>query len=244
MEIRYIVPGQMSAAEVHRREHLLQTWSPPDVTVSLVRASPSPASMESLYEENLWVPALAEALLDAETQGIDAIIVGCFDDPGVDALREIATRTVVIGPGNASMHLAAQVGDSFGVVTAPTVGSLRRFVQAQGMRNWLVDIAVVDTPVLELGHDVKATISHIESGAGILIQKGASAIVLGCMSMAFLDIDHELTQRFDVPFVNPAKAAIGAAVTIVRAGLAPSKAAYPFPPKLKAGKRLVELIGE
>jgi Asp/Glu/hydantoin racemase len=59
---------------------------------------------------------------------LDAVIVGCFDDPGVDALRELATRTLVVGPGAAAMHVAGLLGGSFGIVTVPNPTATRKLV--------------------------------------------------------------------------------------------------------------------
>lgn len=242
MKIRYIIPGPMEANELRRRAGLLEQWAPTDAQVDLVDCSPGPASIECSYEEHLSVPALAEGLLTAEGEGVDALIVGCADDPGIDALREIAVRTAVVGPGTAAMHMAAQLGERFAIITVPTPGAVRRLVQAQGLMDRLVDIGVVDIPVLSLAGDADVTVAHMALVGRALVERGADVLVLGCMSMAFLDRDRELSEELKVPVVNPARVAVGTAATMVRAGLLPSKIAYPTPPKLASGARLADLL--
>jgi allantoin racemase len=247
MNIRYIVPGPMSktslgAAELERRHRMLERWASHDTVVTICDAPTGPASIESAYEEYLCIPALAEAFLAAEGDDVDAAIVGCFDDPGVDALRELATRTVAVGPAMASVHLAALLGTSIGIVSVPEPGALRRLIAANGMRDHVCGIAVIESSVLGLGDDVSATTAKIIAAADKLVETGADVIVLGCMSMAFLDIDDHLEQAIGVPVVNPARAALGVAETLVRCGILPSKRAYPTPPKMLAGASLQQLM--
>jgi len=242
MKIRYIIPGPMEADELCRRGGLLEHWAPADAEIDLVDCSPGPASIECSYEEHLAIPALAEGLLAAEREGVDALIVGCADDPGIDALREIAVKTAVVGPGAAAMHMAAQLGERFAIITVPTPGAVRRLVQAQGLIDRLVDIGVVDIPVLSLAGEPDVTAAHMARVGRALVEQGADTLVLGCMSMAFLDRDRELSEELGVPVVNPAKVAVGTAASMVRSGLLPSKMAYPMPPKLAAGARLADLL--
>jgi allantoin racemase len=219
-------------AELERRERLLRSWAAPDVEVDIVDTETGPASIESAYEEHLSVPAAVEALREAEDEGIEAAIVGCFDDPGVDALRELATRTLVLGPGSAAMHAASLVGMQFGIVTVPNPTAVRKLVLTERLDRRLVGIGLVQTPVLELADDVDATVTAMREVGADLVARGADTLVLGCMSMAFLDVDVELGAALGVPVVNPAKVTLGVAAAFVRASLMPSRLAFPPPPKL------------
>ena len=236
MQIRYVIPGPMSDsvgnAEVARREELLRSWAAPDVDARVQDLPSGPASIESIYEEALAVPPLVDALPGLEADGIDAVIVGCFDDPGVDALRELAQRILIIGPGAASMHVASVLGGSFGIVTVPNPTATRKLVLTERLDARFVDVGLVDIPVLGLRDDVEATFEAMSDVGQALVARGAETIVLGCMSMAFLDVEHELGARLGVPVINPAKAALGVAELLVRAGQMPSGVTFPPPPKL------------
>jgi allantoin racemase len=236
VQIRYIIPGPMSDtvghAELARREELLRFWAAPDVEVRVQDVPSGPASIESIYEEALAVPPLVDALPELEADGVDATIVGCFDDPGVDALRELARRTLIIGPGAAAMHIASVLGGSFGIVTVPNPTATRKLVLTERLDARFVDVGLVDIPVLGLRDDLEATLEAMSEAGHALVERGAETIVLGCMSMGFLDAEQELGARLGVPVINPAKAALGVAELLVRAGQMPSRMTFPPPPKL------------
>jgi allantoin racemase len=235
VQICYVIPGPMSDAvgdaELARREEMLRSWAAPDVDVRVQDLPTGPASIESIYEEQLAVPPLVDALPSLEAEGVDALIVGCFDDPGVDALRELARRTLVVGPGAAAMHVASVLGGSFGIVTVPNPTATRKLVLTERLDTRFVDVGLVDIPVLGLRDDVEATFEAMSDAGQALVARGAETIVLGCMSMAFLDVEHELGARLGVPVINPAKVALGVAELLVRAGQMPSRATFPTPPK-------------
>jgi len=114
MRLIYIVPGPMGRtpegkAEVARRGKLLREFAAPRTEVDIVDVPRGPASIESMYEEYISIPATAERILEVEEQGYDAAIVGCFGDPGLDAYREL-TDMLVVGPGEASFLAAAMLG--------------------------------------------------------------------------------------------------------------------------------------
>ncbi len=88
----------------------------PDTEVSHVGIARGPASIESAFDEALAVPDTLAQIIEAERDGADAVVVNCMGDPGVKAGRE-AVDIPVIGPCEASMHLAAMLGHTFSVLT-------------------------------------------------------------------------------------------------------------------------------
>ena len=79
-----------------------------------VTAEYGPESIEGYYDEVFSVPAM----LDAVKAHPDAagVVVGCFDDTGVDAARCV-TSAPVIGICQAAMQVASIISGSFTVVT-------------------------------------------------------------------------------------------------------------------------------
>ena len=244
MRILYVIPGPMSRtelgpAEVTRRGEVLRSWAAPGTAVEIRDVASGPASIESAYEEHLTVPATAEAMLEAERDGFDAGLLGCFGDPGADALRELLQRMPVVAPGEAAFHVAAMLGERFGIVTVASsvVRPLRQLVARTGLSERLAGLAVVETPVLELGRDPARTFERMAAaGRELVEQRGADTLVLGCMSMAFLDVSAQLESELAVPVVNPARSALKVAEALVGSGLRHSKRAYPLPPKLASGR--------
>ena len=95
----------------------------------------------------------------------------------------------------------------------------------------------VDIPVLELANDREATVEKmIKAGREAMLEDRAQALVLGCMSMGFLEVAEELQEVLGIPVINPSKVGLAMAETLVRSGLSHSKKAFALPPKLAAGK--------
>jgi allantoin racemase len=247
VRVRYVVPGPMGrsrdgAAELQRRQQLLRGWARPGTEVTVADSATGPASIESGYEDHLAVPILAAALARAEQDQVEAMIIGCYDDPGCDALREIASTTIVVGPALASLHLAALVGTRIGILTVPEPGPIRRLVNASRLQDHVCDVAVIRSTVLELQDRSGPARDEIAAAAAQLAGSGADVIVLGCMSLGFLGVDEQLSDDLGVPVVNPARAALATAELLVHANLHPSKVAYPMPPKLRAGTPVSDFL--
>src|SRR5688500_18284216 len=98
------------------RQTALQEFVSPGVTVEARRTNGGPASIESMWEEYLLVPPLMELAVELEREGFDAIVPGCFGDPGIDGVRELVSIPVV-GPGATAMLVAANLGHRYGIVT-------------------------------------------------------------------------------------------------------------------------------
>jgi allantoin racemase len=247
-DVRYLVPGPMhltelGAQELDRRERILQRWAMPGTHVTVHAVDSGPASIESMYEEYLSIPAMARLTSDAEAEGADAAIVGCFGDPGLDGLREISDM-LVVGPAAASIALATTLGHRFGIVTitGSIVPALRRLVWEAGALDALATIRHIDATVIGLNQDHEAGVARmLEQGRAAVEQDGADVLVLGCMSMGFLDVAEMMTAELGVPVINPSRAALHMAETTLALGLSHSRRAFARPPKMTAGAKLSEL---
>lgn len=235
MRICYAVPGALSAGateEMERRARFLQQRAAAGTRVEIRDNPEGPRSVESGTEEQLAAAGLLGQLPGMESEGFDALIIGCFGDPGLEAGRELV-GVPLVGPAQASMHLAAQLGDRFGIVTvvSQVVPMLRRLARVYGLESTLASLRAVDVPVLELRSRRSEVIATLEQQGRAAIEDGADALVLGCMTMGFLDVAAELQERLQTPVVNPVLAALHTAEALVRGGLCASRHAYPVPPK-------------
>lgn len=245
--LAYLVPGPLGrtsegSAELERRNQVLQSWASAGTTVALRAVEEGPASIESAYEEYLSIPPTAELVAAVEEQGFDAAVLGCFGDPGLDALREI-TSMPVIGPARAAMTIATNLGHRFSILTVSesVVPLLRRVAWEAGVSTALASIESVETPVLELQEQRGQVIERLADRSRRACDAGADVLVLGCMSMGFLGVAEELTDAIGIPTVNPVLAGLKVAELMVDMGLTHSKTAYPVPPKMAAGAQLDDL---
>jgi allantoin racemase len=228
MEKTALGPG-----EVARRRAFLRERAGAGVEVDVGSLAGGPASIESSYEAALVVPELTEPVRRAQGEGWSAVIVGCFSDPGLDALRELVTIPVV-GPGASAVHLAAQLGTRFSIISPLEAGAGRTVsrMRALGLAGVFASVRAITMPVLDVARQRDQVLDRLEAvGRQAIREDGADAIVLGCMSMGFLGLTDDLQKRIEVPVVNPVVAALKTAEALVAMGLSHSKAAYPMPPK-------------
>lgn len=240
MKILFIVPGSMAktdlgAEELTRRRKILQAHARSGTVVEVRDIEDGPRSIESAYEEYMSVPGTVKKAVLAEKEGFDGVILGCFGDPGLDALREVVSIPVV-GPGETAMHAAAMLGTRFSVVTVldSVVPSLEKLARIVGVDSRLASVRAVNVPVLELTKNSEATTDRmIEESRNAICEDKADVIVLGCMSMAFMGVSDKMQKTLGIPVVNPAVVSLAVLEGLVGCGLSQSKKAYPFPPEKK-----------
>ena len=103
MKIGYVVPVPLywDVQEETSRGELLKEWAFPNTEVNFVIVTEGPITIETKYEGYLSVSATAKEIVRLEKEGYDAAILGCAADPGLDAMREITTKMLVVGLGDA-----------------------------------------------------------------------------------------------------------------------------------------------
>jgi len=243
MKISYLVPGPMGRneageAELQRRKGLLEQYAAPGTVVGVDDVPTGPASIESMYEEYLSIPATVRRALELEQEGWDAIVLGCYGDPGLDAFRELMSIPIV-GPGEATALVAASLGHRFSIITITesVIAFTERQIRNTGVGEKLASVRAVGIPVLELHEDRDRAIeATVEQGEMAIADDRADTLIVGCMSMGFLGIAEAASEKLGVPVLNPGKVALKYAEAMVGAGLSHSRRAYMQPPKLASGK--------
>ncbi len=189
--------------------------------IHAVNPESGPASIEGYYDAAFSVPGLLAEIARAE--GMDAFIVGCFDDTGLDAAR-CATQAPVIGIGEAAFHMASLIAGKFSVVTtlARSVPGIEHNLVKYGLSSRCAKVRAAEVAVLELEKpesDARRRISR-EIGRA-LAEDGAEAVVLGCAGMA--DLAAALSREHGVPVVDGAASAVKLCEGLVQLGLKTSK---------------------
>jgi allantoin racemase len=214
----------------------------PGCEVEVVFLDHGPASIESEFEEAMAVPDTIVKAVLAEEDGADAVVIDCMLDPGLDAVRE-KVSIPVIGPAQASMHLAAMLGDRFSIITVVDrlVAPFRKRARLYGVLDRLASVRSIEVSVLELEHDREATINPLVKEALAAIEvDGADVLIFGCTGMsglaAAVQDGLQAHGHTDVPVIDPGIVALKLAETLVDLKLAQSKRTYPTPPtKLLVG---------
>jgi allantoin racemase len=123
----------------------------PGTQTSVVSLDWGTASIENYHDHALAVPDILNKVVAAEREGVDAVIIDCMGDPGVAAARELV-RIPVIGPAEASMHLAAMLGHRFSVlaVLEARIPMMEEQVALYGLTEKLASVRAFNIPVLEI----------------------------------------------------------------------------------------------
>lgn len=194
-------------------------------------AQDGPPSIEGYYDEVFSVPPMIDAV---RTQpAYDAIVVGCFDDTGVDALR-CMTPAPVIGLCQAAVQTASLVADRFSVITtlARSVPALEHLVLRYGFERQCRRVRASEVPVLALESDPEQAKQIIgEQITRAIDDDNAQAIVLGCAGMA--SMSHELSEQYGLPVIEGVTAATRLAESLCALGLQTSRLGGYAPPRAK-----------
>ncbi len=206
----------------------------PGTEIVALTSPHGPASIEGYYDEAMSLAGLLQAVREAEDY--DAVIIACFDDTGLDALRCLTDKPVV-GIGEAGYRMAAMLCNKFSVVTtlARSVPALEHNLMRYGMDRQCQRVRSSEVAVLELEHANPDAYKKIEDEIGRAIAEDrAEAIVLGCAGMA--DLAAAMSERFGVPVLDGLACAVGLCESMVRLGLRTSRVGgYAPPPVSKRG---------
>lgn len=167
------------------------------------------------YEENavghmMAAPGILHAVLKHQND-CDAILIGCFSDPALEAARAVS-RIPVIGPGEATMLMTRLVAQKFGVVTIleSTLPEVRSMIARLGLGQQCVGIEVMDMRVTEIYEDPNAAAERLMRSGRRLVERGAEAIVLGCMSFGFHTFAAGMKEALGAEVIDPLRASIAA----------------------------------
>jgi allantoin racemase len=185
------------------------------VRVTGVTATAGVASVETAADDAI-AAAEVVSLLRGGTGDADAVIIGCFDDPGLAAAHELCDVPVV-GIGEASMLLACALGRRFGVLTttAPGVPIVRDQVVRAGLSDRLAAVRPLGLEVVEIEADAdRAFDAARAAGERAVREDGAEVLCLGCGTLT--DVDGTLEAALGVPVIDPIFAAVLQAEALVR----------------------------
>lgn len=189
----------------------------------IIAANPrrGPASIEGYYDEAMSLSGLLQVIHD--TPEVDAIVIACFDDTGLDAARCLTDKPVV-GIGEAAYHMASMIANKFSVVTtlARSVPALEHNLHRYGLWSRCARVRSSEVAVLELeepGSNASARISAEIARA--VAEDRAEAIVLGCAGMT--DLTERLGAEHGIPVLDGVSCAVGLCETMVRLGLRTSR---------------------
>lgn len=228
MKIKVIIPNSgMDRKTLDDRERMLIGALSETTELSVDCIGGGPAQIASHTDEMMAGPWLLEAGIQAQRDGYDALVVYCFSDPGVEALREVLDIPV-IGPGEITLAMAGMFGERCGVITTTTANISRitgRIRKDPAMRDREVKVYALDIPVLQLREDPQITCRRLEEICDRAVKEDQlDTLIFGCLGMA--QYGKALEEKFGVAVLDPAFIGVAFAELCARLKISGSRKKY------------------
>jgi len=233
MEIRIVVPAIQVDADEQRNAYA--RISRPETKISISVISQGPASIESAYDGAFSLPGLIAKIQEADRDGVDAVIIDCMSDPGLDAAREIV-NIPVIGPAQSAFRLATMLAHKFSVITFLESGipEVHKQLALEGMSAYVASVRAVEIPVLDIDDDKDRVVEMLTYEAEKAILEDGAALIIpyctGTIGLAKKMEDRLIKKGIPAPVIDGPWAALKLAESLVDMGISHSKLTYPSPP--------------
>lgn len=159
------------------------------------------------------------AALDAVAEhheGCDAVLLACFGDPGLRALKELSPIPVV-GMAEASCHVACLLGSRFSIVTGGERWDLmlREFVEELGLSSRLASVRTIAATGGEIAIGPDQALETLAAACRACSeQDGADVVILGGAGLAGLA--GRMRPNLQVPLVCSLEAGLRATLAIAQ----------------------------
>jgi allantoin racemase len=153
--------------------------------------------------------------LVAGSNEVDAFVIACYSDPGLQVCRE-ATARPVFGINEAGVLTALARGERFGVIAIGQRSIRRhaRYMRQMGLMERFAGERPLDMSVAETAVGEKTLARMIDVGGALRDKDGADVIVMGCAGMA--RHRRPLEAALGVPVIDPTQAAVAMAIGAVQ----------------------------
>jgi len=237
MKVKFIVPFPFDEKGIaNRRAQLPGEFIRPGFQVEFVPVRNSCARGDSYYDAALLDMFVFEAGIRAEEEGYDAVCLDTVSDSAMYGLRS-RLRIPVIGPGQASFHVASLLGHKFSIISMwdKWFHFYKKTLTEYGFWNKVASIRAINEPPdvenLFEGKE-KEIFARLEAESRKAIEEDdADVIVLGSTTMH--QAHRYLSERLPVPVINPGLVAYKLCEMLLELGLSHSKKAFASPGVIK-----------
>jgi allantoin racemase len=166
-------------------------------------------------QEHVDSVALPLRSLVAARSNVDAFIIACYSDPGLQLCRE-ATRRPVFGINECAVLSALARGERFGVIAIAAASVQRhvRYLRRMGLLERLAGERPLEMTVAESASGGRTLARMIDIGSQLRDVDRANVIVMGCAGMA----RHRapLEAALGIIVIDPTQAAVAMAIGAVQ----------------------------
>lgn len=237
-KVLVIVPFPMSDANrTQRRRQLDGVKLGPDIDFEFESVRLAPKNYVSQDDMVLADLGIMEAGLSAQERGFDAVCIDTMSDSGVAALRAVLDIPV-IGAGRSAMLTALMLGNRFSIIAmwahwnhlyTKTLKDLNLVGHCASIR--AIDVQPDNQSLLN-GKEEDIFPQLEEIARRCIDEDGAEVILLGSTTMH--QAHAYLSDRLEVPVINPGPLTYKMAEGMLALNLSHSRKAYPRSPAPKA----------
>src|SRR5947209_10367150 len=219
--------GGYPPEEYKRRADLALSYSNSEIQVGIINVEASPYFYGITPTEiQLVAPAFIDAYRRAEKEGYDAVVPLGMLDLGVDGGRS-AVDIPVVAPLQAALHVAAQVGERFGVVCyhPSAIPRHRAQTRAYGMESFIAGRRASGFYLQHIADNREQMVASFLAAARALIEEdGADVIIAQGITQCPVQMKPQwLSAELGVPVVEGIGAPIRMAAMLVGLGLTQSR---------------------
>ena len=218
--MRIVLINPNSTVSMTEKAALAARNAAPGAVIEGVTCHGSPPAIQGPEDDAICRPFVLAEVDRAAAGGADAIIIACFDDPGLDDARA-RVSIPVLGIGEAGFHAAMMLGGRFSVVTtlAVAIPVLEENLRHYGLAAACARVRAAGVKALDLEDPTSGAVPKVSAEiARAKAEDGVGAIVLGCAGMADLAAQLETEHGLKVIDGVGAAAAFAAALVNLRRG--------------------------
>jgi len=229
IRVAFII-GDYPPEERRLREDVARSFSTAEVEVGILSVKPSPFGGLSPAEIQLVAPYFHAAYLQAEREGYDAAVPLGTLDLGVDGGRSLVDIPIV-GPCEAMFHIAAQLGERFGIICYHESVIPRQITQTRyyGMEPWIAGRRASGFKLKDIGANKDTMIKNfLAAGRSLIEEDGADVIIVHGITQCPVHMKPDwVSKELGVPVVEGIGAPIRMAAMLAGLGLKHSRKRWP-----------------
>ena len=229
LRIAFIM-GQYPPAERRKRADAALSYASAEVEIGIIEVEANPYNRLGIPEVEAVAPLFHKAYVQAEREGYHAAVPLGMLDLGVEGGRCLVDIPV-IAPFEATFHIAALLGDRFGLINYESYSTPRSLARARkyGMEHFIAGMRSVQMPKSDMTDNHARLVDTFLHHARDLIEKdGAQVIIPSGITQCPVQMKPDfLAKELGVPVVEGIGAPIRVAAMLAGLGYRHSRIRYP-----------------
>ena len=175
----------------------------PSTTLDGTSFETGTAHLEYQFYEHLATHNVIKKVFDAEKSGYDAVVIGCFYDPGLREARELV-RMPVIGVCEASLHIASMItAGKFSILVGRKkwIPKMADNARNYGFESKISSWRILDLTVPDMTDRKRAKAAILRETKVAKEEDMAECVVLGCTGME--GQAKKVQQEIGIPILDP-----------------------------------------